>query len=388
MTDAGRHDDAPRVETLLARADGFVDAATGGVVAPIQPSTTFARDSAYRLGDGGYVYGRDDAPILGELDALLAKLEGVAGAVVFPSGMAAVAAVLRTVPAGRAVVAQSGIYWGTTVFLRKFCARNNLALMEVEATDIAALGAAIAATKPDMVLIEVPSNPWLAVADIAAVADIVHAAGGRLAVDATVATPVLMRPADFGADIVIHSASKALNGHSDVLAGVVASDRTDSDWWQMVREERREAGALLGPFEAWLLMRGLRTLALRVERMSENAAKIADFLDAHPGVERVLYPGLAGHPGHALAERQMNGGFGGLLSFLVKGDAPRTLEVAGKLKVITRATSLGGVESLIEHRYSVEPETTGMAPNLLRLSAGIEHVDDLIADLDAALSAR
>ncbi len=153
----------------------------------------------------------------------------------------------------------------------------------------------------------------------------------------------------------------------------------------MVREERREAGSLLGPFEAWLLLRGLRTLALRVGRMSENAARLATFLDTHPGVERVLYPGLCSHPGHELAKRQMRGGFGGLMSFLVKGDAQRTLDVVGKLKVITRATSLGGVESLIEHRYSVEPATTGMAPNLLRLSAGIEHSDDLIADLDHAL---
>lgn len=387
MTAKDNSDMPMHVETLLAGAGGAVDAASGGVVPAIQPATTFARGEDYELIAQGHVYGRDDAPILAELDRVLARLEGAADAVAFPSGMAAIAAVLRSVRARGTILAQTGIYWGTTVFLRKFCERNDYRLVEMDATDTALTREAIEREKPDLVLIEVPSNPWLGVADIRALADAAHEAGARLAVDATVATPIHMRPAEFGADIVIHSASKALNGHSDVLAGVAATNSSDTEWWQTVRGERREAGALLGPFEAWLLLRGLRTLALRVERMSANAAAMAAFLDAHDDVDQVLYPGLENHPGHELAKAQMQAGFGGLMSFLVKGDAQRALQVAGRLKVITRATSLGGVESLIEHRFSVEPPSTGMAPNLLRLSAGIEHIDDLIADLDRALMA-
>ena len=378
--------DKPRTETLLATAGGHIDPATGGVVPPLQPATTFARDADYDLLNPAHLYGRDNIPLLGLLDDLLARLENVAGAVTFPSGMAAIAAVFRSLPAGSTVAVQRGIYWGTTVFVRKFCPRQGLRLIEVDATDAAKLSAEIAHTKPALVFLEVPSNPWLDVADIAAAAAAAHAAGGLLAVDSTVATPIHTNPAAFGADIVIHSATKALNGHSDVLAGVVASDHCETDWWQAIKDERHDAGALLGAFEAWLLVRGLRTLSLRAERMSQNAMTIAAFLEGHDRVEQVHYPGLASHPAHTLAAKQMTGGFGGLLSFRLKGNAAETLAMVGRLKLITRATSLGGVESLIEHRHSVEPESTGMPENLLRLSVGIEHSDDLIADLDQALT--
>ncbi|MBB4304077.1 cystathionine gamma-synthase [Rhodobium orientis] len=376
----------PRIETLLAHGPGR-DAASGGVVPPIQPSTTYFRNEDYALAADGHLYGRDDLPIPADLDALLARLEGVADAIALPSGMAAIAAVFRAVPRGATVLIQSGIYWGTTGFLRQFCPKNGLGMVEVDATDAAMLAAAIAREKPHLVFLEVPSNPWLRVADIEAAAQAARAAGALLAVDATVATPVHMKAASLGADIVVHSATKALNGHSDVLAGVVASDHVEADWWHAIRGERRQAGAMLGPFEAWLLIRGLRTLALRAERMAANAQAIAEFLAGHSKIEAVHYPGLKTHPDHALAISQMTGGFGGLLSFQIRGDAAATLAVAGRLELITRATSLGGVESLIEHRQSVEPPETGMPENLLRLSVGIEHVDDLIADLNNAFAA-
>jgi cystathionine gamma-synthase len=224
----------------------------------------------------------------------------------------------------------------------------------------------------------------LQVVDIAGAAAIAHRAGAILAVDGTVATPILTRPLGLGADLVMHSATKYLNGHADVLAGALITKQPD-ERWAAIRADRHDAGALLGPFEAWLLLRGLRTLALRVREACANALAIARFLEDHPSVERVLYPGLASHPQHALARRQMAGGFGGLLSFQVRGDADAALALAGRLRLIARATSLGGTETLIEHRFTIEGATAGVPPNLLRLSAGIEDPADLIADLAQAL---
>ncbi|PLX39162.1 MAG: cystathionine gamma-synthase [Hyphomicrobiales bacterium] len=378
---------APKhIETLLAHGGGAIDAASGGVVPPIQPATTFARGDDYQPLAPGRIYGRDDMPLYAQLEGVLAELEGVRGALTFPSGMAAIAAVMRAVPNGGAIVAQSGIYWGTTVWLRKHCARSGVRLVEVDATDANILEHAIAEARPGLVLVETPSNPWLGIVDLKRAATAAHAVGALLAVDSTAATPIHSRPASFGADIVLHSATKSLNGHSDVLAGVVASDAIDAEWWTAIRAERREAGAVLGPFETWLFLRGLRTLALRVERASANAVAIASFLNSHEAVERVLYPGLADHPGHDIAVQQMTNGFGSLMSFCIKGGARDALAVAGALKVIVRATSLGGVESLIEHRHTIEAGVTDMPENLLRLSVGIEHVDDLIGDLEQALS--
>jgi cystathionine gamma-synthase len=238
-----------------------------------------------------------------------------------------------------------------------------------------------------MVWIETPSNPWLKTVDLSAASKVAHAHGALLAVDATAATPILSRPLEWGADIVMHAATKALNGHSDVLAGVLSTSDRQSPTWKAIATDRHDAGAVIGSFEAWLLLRGMRTLALRVERMSKNAMAIAEFLDGHGGVEAVWYPGLPDHAGHEIAARQMSGGFGGLLSFLVRGDAGAALALCARLRVIHRATSLGGVESLIEHRHTVEGSGTGIPANLLRLSVGIEHVDDLIGDLTQALPA-
>jgi cystathionine gamma-synthase len=370
--------------TLAAQALHYVDPATGGVVPPVQPSTTFARDAEYAPVDPAYSYGRDDNPGYLQVEAVLCALEHGADALVFPSGMAAIAALFRTLKRGDAIVAQRPIYFGASAWLEKFSARREIRLRRFDGAAPGTLEDAVGDAKPAIVWIETPSNPMLDVIDIRKAVEIAHGCGALLAVDSTAASPILTRPLELGADLVVHSATKYLNGHGDVLAGVLVTARPD-ERWATIRADRHDAGALLGPFEAWLLLRGLRTLALRVERASTNAQAIAEFLERHPGVERVLYPGVASHPQHEVARRQMTGGFGGLLSFLVKGGAKDALAVAGRLQVILRATSLGGIESLIEHRFTIEGSGTGVPPNLLRLSAGIEDTDDLIADLAQAL---
>ena len=371
--------------TLAAQALHYVDPATGGLVPPVQPSTTFARDPSYALINPAHSYGRDDNPGYRHLEAILCALEGGAEALVFPSGMAAIAALFRTLRRGEAIVAQRPIYFGATAWLEKFCARREIRPTFFAGADPETLAAAVERARPAIIWIETPSNPMLDVIDIREAAGIAHGCGALLAVDSTAASPILTRPLGLGADLVMHSATKYLNGHSDVLAGALITRQPDARW-AAIRADRHDAGALLGSFEAWLLLRGLRTLALRVERSSHSALVIARFLEAHPKVERVLYPGLASHPRHAIAARQMSGGFGGLLSFLVKGDAEHALAVAGRLRLILRATSLGGVESLIEHRFTIEGPATGVPPNLLRLSVGIEDPDDLLADLAQALT--
>ncbi|MCX7565060.1 aminotransferase class I/II-fold pyridoxal phosphate-dependent enzyme [Sulfitobacter sp. F26169L] len=370
--------------TIAAQAAGMLDDATGGVVPPIHPATTFVRDESYVPAVDGNIYARSHAPNGRMVEKVLAQLEGAAEAMVFPSGMAAVAAVFRALPAGACVLVQSQIYWGTTAWIRDFCTRRGITLVEVEAADTEAFTAACAAHKPALAWVETPSNPWLRIVDISACADAVHRAGGLLVADMTTSTPVLTRALSFGADIAMHSATKGLNGHSDVLAGALSSANADSAFWQAIRTDRDTAGAVLGPFEAWLLLRGMRTLPLRVERMSTNAQKLAEYLRDHPRVDTVLYPGLPDHTGHALACAQMQGGFGPLLSFVVKGGAEAALDAVARLQLFHRATSLGGVESLVEHRHTIE-QHTGIPEGLLRLSVGIENADDLIDDLGQAL---
>jgi cystathionine gamma-synthase len=265
-----------------------------------------------------------------------------------------------------------------------FCTRRDITLIEVDAADTDAFTAACAQHKPSLAWIETPSNPWLRIVDIKACADAVHAGGGLLVADMTTATPILTRALSFGADLVMHSATKGLNGHSDVLAGALSVANADSAIWAAIREDRNMAGAVLGPFEAWLLLRGMRTLPLRVERMSQNALRLAEYLHDHSAVETVLYPGLPSHTGHALACTQMQGGFGPLLSFVVHGGAPVALNAVSRLELFHRATSLGGVESLVEHRHTIEPHT-GIPEGLLRLSVGIEDAGDLMEDLGQAL---
>ncbi|WP_347830450.1 PLP-dependent aspartate aminotransferase family protein [uncultured Planktomarina sp.] len=373
------------VATIAAQAGGYIDAASGGVVPPIQPSTTFARDRSYQPHPTGNIYARDDNDVGRIAEALLAQLDNAETALLFPNGMAAIAAVFRALPGGATVLVQSQIYWGTTKWLREFCARRSVTLIEADLSDIGQAQSLCAQHQPDLVFIETPSNPWLRTTDIALVAEATHAAGGRLVVDATAATPILTRALDFGADIVMHSATKGINGHSDVLAGVLATNAPADSHWQAIAIDRHDAGAVIGSFEAWLLIRSIRTLPLRVERMSQNAQAVAEFLQSHDAVAQVFYPGLPDFDGHSVAKRQMAGGFGSLLSFCVKGGAAEALRVAGQLNLFHRATSLGGVESLVEHRHTIEPHT-GIPESLLRLSIGIEDVQDLCADLEQALT--
>ncbi|MDP2579034.1 PLP-dependent aspartate aminotransferase family protein [Shimia thalassica] len=369
--------------TLAAQAGGVIDVQSGGVVPPIQPSTTFARDRGYEPLNADNIYARDNNDVARQAEAVLAQLEGGTEALLFPSGMAAIAALFRTVPNGGRVVVQSGIYWGTTKWIRDFCERRQIEMTEVEASDIAQLQEACAQAPAQIVWIETPSNPWLRIVDVEAAAEAAHQTGALLVVDSTAATPILSKPFALGADIVMHSTTKAINGHSDVLSGVLVAKET-GPVWDEIATDRASAGAVLGPFEAWLLLRGMRTLPLRMNQMCSNAMKVAAFLYDHPQVEDVLYPGLPSHAGHDLACKQMKGGFGFLMSFLVKGGREDALKVAGRLNLFHRATSLGGVESLVEHRYTIEPHT-GIPENLLRISIGIEDADDLIADLAQAL---
>jgi len=373
-------------DSLLAHGGGGFDAATGAVVPPIPTATTFVRDETYQPVSAGHIYSRDDNALYKKTEGLIAALEDGAESRLFASGMAAIAAVARSVKPGGTLLLQSGIYWGTTLFLRKLCARNKVALIEADATELQAFQDEISVTRPDLVWLEVPSNPFLQVADIQSIAGACRQAGSLLAVDATAATPLILKPLSLGADLVMHSATKALNGHSDLLGGVVTAGDATSDAWGLIKEERKLAGAVLGSFEAWLLLRGLRTLALRVERMNANAMAVAAFLDTHPNVDSVLYPGLTQHPQHDIAKTQMQGGFGSLLSVQISGGREVALKVAGALDLFQRATSLGGTESLVEHRFTIEGQDSGIPENLLRLSIGIEHDGDLIADLEQALA--
>ncbi len=370
-------------ETLAAQALGRVDAVTRALVPAIHPSTTYERDA-----DGGYSsgrgYTRPHNPTYDEPEALLAALEGGNDCLLFASGMAAATAVFQSLLPGDHVVASRVMYWALRTWLVDFAVSWGLEVEFVDTGDIDAVAAAMRPGKTRMVWLETPANPTWEITDIAAVADIAHAAHARVAVDSTVATPVLTRPLALGADLVVHSASKYLNGHSDVLAGAIVCARSDS-FWHRIGAWRRDAGAVLGPFEAWLLLRGMRTLFVRVGRCCESALAIARHLEGHPRVAQVLYPGLPGHPGHAVAARQMTGGFGGMLSIRIEGGEAAAVATAARVAVFKRATSLGGVESLIEHRASIEGPSTPAPVDLLRLSVGLENPDDLIADLEQAL---
>lgn len=372
-------------ETLVAQALGEVDPVSGALTPAISLSTTYeqASDGSYHQ---GRVYTRADNPTYEQAERMLAMLEGGNNCILFASGMAAAIAVFQSLLPGDHVVVARVLYWGVRKWLAEFGLSWGLDVEFVDTGDLRAVAMAIRPGATRLVWVETPANPTWDVTDIRAVCDLAHAAGARVAVDNTVPTPVLTRPLELGADLVVHSATKYLNGHSDVLAGAVLSAR-DDPFWQRMRSWRRTAGAVPGPFEAWLLVRGMRTLFLRVRRASETALAIARHFERHPGLSAVLYPGLPSHPGHAIAARQMNGGFGGMLSLRVAGGADRARAVLAAVKVFKRATSLGGVESLIEHRSSMEGPSSPVPDDLLRLSVGIEAPADLIADLEAALDA-
>ncbi len=371
-------------ETRSAQALHHVDAMTGALSPGIHPSSTYVRDENYQLINARHSYGRDENPGYAVAEKVLADLEGAAAALLFSSGMAAAMAVVQSLRQGDQIVAPRVMYWGLRNWMAKFCDQWGLGLSLFDAADPDALANTVEKGRTNLVWIESPCNPSWDVIDIAVAAEVTHAAGAWLAVDSTVATPVLTRPIEYGADIVIHSATKYLNGHCDVIAGAVATARED-ELWERVCEVRRQAGAILGSFEAWLLQRGMRTLFLRVRKACESALAIAQHFEGHANVEAVIYPGLPSHSGHEIARRQMDGGFGGMLCIQVKGGAECALTVVKRCKVFIRATSLGGVESLIEHRYTIEGEGSPVPKDWVRLSIGIESVKDLIADLEQAL---
>ncbi len=370
--------------TLAAQALGWDEPAFQGIVPPIYPSTTFARPPEDQ-GRHGRMYTRDANPSYDQTEALLAALEGGSAALVYASGMAAASAVFQALAPGDHVVAPEVTYHGVRTWLKNHGMHWGLEVDFVPNGDLDALAAAMRPGETKLVWLETPCNPMWDVADIAASAAIAHAAGARLAVDSTAATPVLTRPIEHGADIVMHAATKYLNGHSDVLAGALVTAQADA-FWQRIADHRHDAGAVLGSFEAWLLLRGMRTLYLRVHACSASALTIAEHFADHAKIEAVLYPGLAGHPGHDVAARQMQGGFGGMLSLRVRGGAEAALAVSAACQVFKRATSLGGVESLIEHRHGIEPPDSPVPPDLLRVSVGIEDTSDLIADLERGLA--
>ena len=376
--------DALHPETVAAQALGMIDDGTGAVVPPIHPATTFERDPDNQYSRGP-AYARDDNPTFLPAEAVLTELEGGAASLLFASGMAAATAVFQALDPGDHVVAPRVMYWGLRHWLQDFAARWGLDVTFVDNADLDDMAAAIRPGATKLVWIETPANPLWTVTDIAAAAKLAKAADARLAVDGTVATPVLTQPLALGADIVMHAATKYLNGHSDVMAGALVAAREDA-FWDRIRGVRAEGGAILGSFEAWLLLRGMRTLPLRVARASANAQAIAEHCARHDRVLAVHYPGLVTDPGHEVAARQMTGGFGGMLSIRVEGGEAAAIATAARVRVFKRATSLGGVESLIEHRASVEGPNSPAPPDLLRLSVGIEHPEDLIADLEQALS--
>jgi cystathionine gamma-synthase len=373
-------------ETLAAQALGDIDPVTGALAPLIHPATNYEQqaDGSYHQ---GRIYTRADNPTYEYAEQLLAVLEGARShCALFASGMAAATAVFQSLLPGDHVLVSRVLYWGLRKWLAEFGLTWGLDVEFVDMTDLAAVEAAIRKGRTRLLWVETPANPMWEITDLTTVCTIAHAASARVAVDNTVATPVLTRPFAFGADIVVHSATKYLNGHSDILAGAVLTARADP-FWERIRSWRRNGGAMLGPFEAWLLQRGMRTLFLRVRRSSESALTIAQHLEGHPALRAVLYPGLPSHPGHDIARRQMDGGFGGMLSIRLTGGADAARAVLAAVQVFKRATSLGGVESLIEHRSVMEGPSSPVPDDLLRLSIGIESPTDLLADLDAALSA-
>jgi len=372
-------------ESRTAQGLGWVDDATRAISPPVHMSSTYLRDpdNGYR---SGRVYMRDQNPAFDQPEALITELEHGHSTMLFASGMAAATAVFQGLRPGDHVLAPEVMYWSLRNWLLGFATSWGLDVELIDMTDPSAVAAAVRPGATKLVWIETPANPLWTITDIAATAEIAHSAGALLAVDSTTASPVLTQPLDLGADLVMHSATKYLNGHSDLTAGSVTT-RADNEHWQRVRAVRAQGGGTLGSMESWLLLRGMRTLFLRVRAASASAQRIAEHFHGHELIAEVLYPGLPSSAGHETAARQMTGGFGGMLSLRVAGGEQSAIAVAASTRLWKRATSLGGVESLIEHRASIEGAGSPVPFDLLRLSVGIENADDLIADLERALLA-
>ena len=379
----------PKPASLAAQALGWVDDKTRAIAPPIHTSTTFVRDpdNQYR---SGRVYARDQSPAFDQAEAVLTALESGRASLLFASGMAAATAVFQALAPGDHVLAPQVMYWSLRNWLMGFAAHWGLKVELLDMSNPDEIRRALRPGTTRLVWIETPANPLWTITDIALTCEMARAAGAAVAVDSTVATPVLTQPLTLGADIVMHAATKYLNGHSDVVAGTLTARDDASPLWQRIRANRAQLGGILGPFEAWLLTRGMRTLFPRVRVASASAHAIAGHFAQHPQIEEVLYPGLPSFHGHAVAARQMRGGFGGMLSIRLRGahggsGQASAIATAANVALWKRATSLGGVESLIEHRASIEGAGSPVPGDLLRLSVGIEDTGDLIDDLEQAL---
>jgi len=367
--------------TVAVHAGAEPDAATGAVAPPIHLATTFRHGPAgERI--AGYEYQREGNPTQDRLETALAALEGGEGALAFASGMAAISGILETLAAGSRVLVPDDCYNGLRYLATEFLPQRSVEAIAVDMADPGAVDAACGSSAA-IVWVETPSNPRMKISDIAALARVAHRKGAVLVCDNTFATPVLQRPLALGADVVMHSTTKYFGGHSDVLGGALVFARRDGLFGQ-VAHRRHITGAVLSPFSAWLTLRGCRSLPARMALHCANARRLADFLATHPAIERVNYPGLAAHAGHSVAARQMSD-YGAMLSIEVRGGREAALAAAGRLRLFTNATSLGGCESLVEHRASVEGPSPVSPQNLLRISVGLEHVDDLVADFAQAL---
>ncbi|HRJ27671.1 MAG TPA: cystathionine gamma-synthase [Fimbriimonadaceae bacterium] len=378
-----------KIETLAVHAGVEPDPLTGAVMTPIYQTSTYAQPSPGE--HKGYEYSRTDNPTRTPLQKALAELEGAQHALVFSSGLSAIDAVLNTLQAGDHVVAGDDLYGGTYRLFTKVIARRGIEFSFVPAQDLESVRAAI---RPNtrLVWLETPTNPMLSLVDIQAISEIAHSAGARVCVDNTFMSPVFQRPLELGADLVMHSMTKYLNGHSDVVMGCVMLN--DSSWFAELKFLQNAVGAVPAPMDCFLVLRGLKTLAVRMQRHAENGARVAEWLAEHPWVERVIFPGLASHPQHELARRQMSG-FGGMITFFLKGGLEESRRFLSAVQLFTLAESLGGVESLIEHpaimtHASIPPairQEIGIHDNLIRISCGIEHIDDLLQDLKTAFAA-
>jgi len=372
-----------KIETRAVHAGRQIDAATGAVAMPLHMSTTFERSPEGEY-PRGFSYSRDNNPTRAALERCLADLEGGKEALCFSSGLAVATALLQGLEPGDHIIAPDDVYWGLRRVISEVFGKWNLEVTYVDMTEPHLVRAAI---RPNTRLIwtETPSNPLMQITNLVAIGALAREASSKIVTvcDGTFATPVLQHPLDCGIDMVCHSTTKYIGGHSDVVGGVLIT-RHDNYLFERARRSQRYGGSVPSPFDCWLTLRGVETLPCRVRMHSENALRVARHLKMHDRVEAVHYPGLPDHPGHEIAARQMSG-FGGMLSFQVQGSREEAMSVAARCRLFIRATSLGGTHSLIEHRASVEGPQTKTPPNLLRVSVGLEHPDDLIADLDQAL---
>ena len=378
-----------RFSTICIHAGQDPDPSTGAIITPIFQTSTYVQDELGK--HKGFEYARTQNPTRATLEANLAAIEGGRGAFVYASGLSAISAITARLSQGDHVVVTDNTYGGTYRLAEKVLTRYGIQFSYVDTSDLAATEKAIT-PKTKLVFVETPTNPVLRLTDIAAVADFAHRKGAILAVDNTFASPCLQRPLELGADLVMHSTTKYLNGHSDSIGGVVVAQRPeDLEWLKFIQNS---AGAILSPFDSWLVLRGTKTLPLRMAQHSANGIALAEYLEQHPKVVRAIYPGLASHPQHDLAKRQMPNGWGGMLSFEVK-DFEAARRVLNRFKLMALAESLGGVETLVCHpatmtHASVPAErraAIGLSDSLIRISAGIEDIEDLKEDLDQALSA-